>query len=179
VQADVDAAFRRIPIAKEHRWACGVAFVVDGQVMVSQHAACPFGAVASVHAWERVGAAITHIARVFLKLAALRYVDDFFAPERCACNGMTLLASRAACMQLPQAEDHEACTAVPGQANQGAFGAHSSCCWQVGMRQKPGRARGKVLLEPACALNSCPGMVAGHENVKAGLQVPAQRKQGS
>ena len=85
-QADVDAAFRRIPIAKEHRWACGVAFMVDGQVMVSQHAACPFGAVASVHAWERVGAAITHIARVFLKLAVLRYVDDLFAPERCVCS---------------------------------------------------------------------------------------------
>ena len=59
------------------------------------------------------------------------------------------------------------------------FGAHSSCCWQVGMRQKPGRARGEVLLVPACALNSCPGMAGGHENVKAGLQVPAQRKQGS
>ncbi len=31
-QEDIDAAFRRIPIAPEHRWACGVAFVVDGQV---------------------------------------------------------------------------------------------------------------------------------------------------
>ncbi len=31
VQADVDAAFRRIPVAAEHRWACGVAIVVDGQ----------------------------------------------------------------------------------------------------------------------------------------------------
>ena len=49
---------------------------------VSQHAACPFGAVASVHAWERVGAAIAHIARKFLKIAVLRYVDDLFAPER-------------------------------------------------------------------------------------------------
>ena len=52
------------------------------QVFVSQHAACPFGAVASVHAWERVGAAITHIAKKFLKLALMRYVDDLFAPER-------------------------------------------------------------------------------------------------
>ena len=50
--------------------------------MTSQHAACPFGAIASVHAWERVGAAIAHIARKFLKIAALRYVDDLFAPER-------------------------------------------------------------------------------------------------
>ena len=52
--------------------------------MTSQHAAYPFGAIASVHAWERVGAAIAHIARKFLKIAALRYVDDLFAPERCA-----------------------------------------------------------------------------------------------
>jgi hypothetical protein len=52
---------------------------------VSQHAACPFGAKASVHAWERVGAAITHIARKYLKIALLRYVDDLFAAERCVC----------------------------------------------------------------------------------------------
>jgi hypothetical protein len=101
VQADIDAAFRRIPVAPQHRWACWVAFIVMGQVslwlvcqscvlcvqcqvFVSQHASCPFGAVASVHAWERVGAAITHIARKFLKLAVLRYVDDMFAPERCS-----------------------------------------------------------------------------------------------
>ena len=52
------------------------------QVFVAQHAACPFGAVASVHGWERVGAALTHIARKYLKIAVLRYVDDLFAPER-------------------------------------------------------------------------------------------------
>ena len=42
----------------------------------------PFGAVASVHAWERVGAAIAHVARVLLKLPVLRYVDDYWSPER-------------------------------------------------------------------------------------------------
>ena len=36
----------------------------------------------SVHAWERIGAAIAHIAREYLKIPILRYVDDFFAPER-------------------------------------------------------------------------------------------------
>ncbi len=50
---------------------------------MSQHISCPFGAIGSVHAWERVGAALTHIARVYLKLAVLRYVDDKFGPERC------------------------------------------------------------------------------------------------
>ena len=52
------------------------------QVYMSTHKACMFGAVASVHAWERIGAAICFLARRFLRIAALRYVDDFFAPER-------------------------------------------------------------------------------------------------
>jgi hypothetical protein len=65
---------------------------------VSQHSACPFGAAASVHAWERVGAALTHIARKFLKIAALRYVDDLFAPERQADakNGLAHVSERCA-----------------------------------------------------------------------------------
>ena len=82
LKADVDSAFRRVPVAPEHRWACGVAFKCEQTIYISMHAACPFGAIASVHAWERVGAAIAHIARKFLKLAVLRYVDDLFAPER-------------------------------------------------------------------------------------------------
>ena len=52
------------------------------QVYASAHYACPFGAVASVHAWERVGALLCHLARKYLKLAVLRYVDDLFGPER-------------------------------------------------------------------------------------------------
>ena len=56
--------------------------LVGGQVLISTHAACPFGAVASVHAWERIGNAIAHLARRFLKLALFIYVDDMFAPER-------------------------------------------------------------------------------------------------
>ena len=56
--------------------------------MVAQHFALPFGAVASVHAWERVGAAVAHLARKYLKIALLRYVDDLFAPERFDCNPM-------------------------------------------------------------------------------------------
>jgi hypothetical protein len=81
-QADVDAAYRRVPVAPAHRWACGVVFRCGDEIYFSQHAACPFGAVASVHAWERLGAAITHIARKFLHIAVLRYVDDLFAAER-------------------------------------------------------------------------------------------------
>ena len=32
IKADIDSAFRRIPINEDHRWACGVAFKKDGQV---------------------------------------------------------------------------------------------------------------------------------------------------
>ena len=32
MKADVDSAFRRIPVRADHRWACGVAFVVGWQV---------------------------------------------------------------------------------------------------------------------------------------------------
>ena len=53
--------------------------------MVSFHHGCPFGATASVVAWHRVGALIEKIARKILHVPLLRYVDDFFAAERCAC----------------------------------------------------------------------------------------------
>ena len=32
IKADVDSAYRRVPIRPEHRWACGVAFRAFGQV---------------------------------------------------------------------------------------------------------------------------------------------------
>ena len=41
----------------------------------------PFGAKASVYAWERLGHLIATVARRVLKLPVFRYVDDFFAPE--------------------------------------------------------------------------------------------------
>ena len=52
------------------------------QAWLSAHNACPFGASASVYAWERVGAILGTVARRLLKLVVFRYVDDFFAPER-------------------------------------------------------------------------------------------------
>ena len=52
------------------------------EVLVASHYACPFGLVRSVHAWERIGRAILHIARVFLHLAIMEYVDDYFGPDR-------------------------------------------------------------------------------------------------
>ena len=97
-----------------------------GQVFVSQHASCPFGAIASVHAWERVGAAIAHLARKFLKLALLRYVDDIFGPERCEASLHTPFGyiSPGGGL-LCQARNHGARVAMLCSANTGVVGADS------------------------------------------------------
>ena len=81
-KADIDSAYRRIPICKEHWWAAAVVFFWMGQPWVASHRAMPFGALAAVHAWERIGALITKIAVKLLKLVCFRYVDDFFGCER-------------------------------------------------------------------------------------------------
>ena len=82
IKADIDSAYRRIPLHPHHRWAAAITYVVGGVKMVADHMACPFGSVSAVHTWERVGAMITTIVRRVLKIALLRYVDDLFAPER-------------------------------------------------------------------------------------------------
>ena len=81
-KADVDAAFRRIPLRPEHRWAAAVVFKCLQELVVAIHNACPFGATSSVHNWERLGTLICNIARRILKLGCFRYVDDFFGCER-------------------------------------------------------------------------------------------------
>lgn len=80
-KADIDAAFRRIPIMPGHRQYAGVLFKEGGQTWFAKHAAMPFGAIASVHAWDRVGAFLRELGRKLLHLALFRYVDDFFAPD--------------------------------------------------------------------------------------------------
>ena len=81
-KADIDSAYRRIPICSQHLWTCAVAFKCCGEVYVSQHRAMPFGALAAVHAWERIGALVWRIASRLLRLSLFRYVDDFFGCER-------------------------------------------------------------------------------------------------
>jgi len=90
---------------------------------VSQHTACPFGAVASVHAWERVGAAIAHVARKYLKISVLRYVDDYFAPERCRVVS-TLVMSRCR-LSLWQGIDHGAFFTMLGPTHSHLAGIRS------------------------------------------------------
>jgi hypothetical protein len=81
-KADIASAYRRIPVAPEHRQFGHVVFSMAGQTMVSQHLVLPFGAVASVHHWNRVGDMIKTLARRLLHLPVCRFVDDYFAVER-------------------------------------------------------------------------------------------------
>ena len=85
-KADVDSAFRRIPIAPEHRWAAGVAFKVNGQVHKSEHWAMPFGAVSSVFAWERIGGLLCHLGRKLLHIPLLRQVLLLHGWQQVACR---------------------------------------------------------------------------------------------
>ena len=104
-KVDIDSAFRRVPLCERDRWAAGIAFKLGQDVFVSRHAACPFGAVSSVHNWERIGAGICFIARKYLKLDLLRYVDDMFGVEGadtvhhamdCLCRLIRILFSETA-----------------------------------------------------------------------------------
>ena len=49
---------------------------------IAQHLAMPFGATASVIAWNRLGGLIAKIARTILYLPLWRYVDDYFSASR-------------------------------------------------------------------------------------------------
>ena len=81
-KADIDSAYRRIPLAPADRWAAVSVFKEGGRLWCSQHLVCPFGALASCHDWDRVAAMLSHFARRLAKLPVSRYVDDYFAPDR-------------------------------------------------------------------------------------------------
>ena len=54
-KADIDSAFRRVPLCPQQRQFATVAFKHKGEVLAYVHNAMPFGAIASVHAWDRIG----------------------------------------------------------------------------------------------------------------------------
>ena len=99
-KADIDSAFRRIPIKPQHRQFAHIVFRCDGSIIVSKHLSLPFGAVASVHHWERIGEFIKTVARRLLHLPVLRYVDDFFAAELAGCeeHSKNIFARLVRCM---------------------------------------------------------------------------------
>ena len=99
-KADIDAAYRRVPVMPAHRWLLWVAVYLEGTTYVSRHNSMPFGCIGSVHAWNRVGAFLAHIAIHLLHLPLLRYVDDYFTLDHgeCAEHGMRCFARVVECL---------------------------------------------------------------------------------
>ena len=93
-KADIDSAYRRVPLARGEREFAYVIYMLDGVPQVSGHLACPFGSTASVHNWDRIGSMLRAVARRILHIITLRYVDDFFGPDRLASisNAMEVFA---------------------------------------------------------------------------------------
>jgi len=61
-KADIDSAFRRLPVKAEHRDLTWVAWRVDEKLMaIARHYGMPFGAIASVHYWDRIGQSFTRL----------------------------------------------------------------------------------------------------------------------
>ena len=54
-KADIASAFRIVPIKPQHREYAAIIFMLDGVTYISVHRALPFGSVASVHGWDRIG----------------------------------------------------------------------------------------------------------------------------
>ena len=54
----------------------------SAEVWIGTQNAMPFGAVAAVYAWDRMGAAVTAILRRLFCFPVLRYVDDLFSVDR-------------------------------------------------------------------------------------------------
>ena len=82
MKADIDAAFRRIPLQPWHRWAAFVVWLFCGEAWAASHIGMPFGAASSGIAWHKIGDLIAMFARILLGLPMLRYVDDYFAVDR-------------------------------------------------------------------------------------------------
>ena len=100
-KADIDAAYRRIPVYASHRCLLGVVFMVKGVIWFAQHIACPFGLSGSVYAWDHLGALLRAIAVKVLRIPLFRYCDDFFACEHAlsAEHAMSVF-SRVVCALL-------------------------------------------------------------------------------
>ena len=81
-KADIDSAFRRVPVLPEHRWLLWVVVATSSGIFAARHNALPFGCTGSVHCWNRIGALLAHVAVVCLRIPILRYVDDFFSLDR-------------------------------------------------------------------------------------------------
>jgi len=86
-KSDFCAAYRGCPILEDHLIFSDI-LVRDprsGRVWASTQLAMPFGAVAAVYAWDRLGGALTFLLQQILLLPTARYVDDLFWVDFSSC----------------------------------------------------------------------------------------------
>ena len=88
---DVVGAYKTLPICADDL-PCVAAVTEDTAQtgLALQLFSCPFGALSSVHAWHRVGAALQHVLVELFRILYPRFVDDFFGVDR-ATPGDTAL----------------------------------------------------------------------------------------
>jgi hypothetical protein len=86
LKSDFAAAYRGCPILSEHLDLASIIIrAPDGSLHVSAQLAMPFGAVAAVYAWDRLGAALSGILQVMFNIPCSRYVDDLFWADFSSC----------------------------------------------------------------------------------------------
>ena len=107
---DVSQAFRRVPVAPEHLEFMWGVWVHDGTVWVAQHQGSPFGTVAAVYAWHRVGFFLLLIVLVLFRAPGNRYVDDFFGASKrgVRLTGGVILSILASILGFPCDESKDA-----------------------------------------------------------------------
>ena len=80
LKSDAKSAYKNCPIFGEDLKYARVLLknIHSGEVVESTHYSCPFGAVGSVYAWDRLAEALVHILSYFLGIPISRFVDDLF-----------------------------------------------------------------------------------------------------
>lgn len=79
-KTDFKAAYRCLPVAPDGYYAT-TSTVYDPEVRDVKtfvHYALPFGHIAAVYAWDRVGHALSHVIDFWCVAISERYVDDIF-----------------------------------------------------------------------------------------------------
>ena len=79
---DVSQAFRRVPVAPEHLQFIWGVWADQGTLWVAQHKGTPFGTIAAVYSWHRVGHLLKLLVLMLFLAPVCRYVDDFFGASK-------------------------------------------------------------------------------------------------
>jgi hypothetical protein len=92
IKSDFKAAYRSCPIDPRHKDFTAIALLHPEslRIWITSQLAMPFGALAAVYAWDRLGAAIQHVIQSALLIPVLRYVDDLFSVLPAAISGIAM-----------------------------------------------------------------------------------------